>query len=77
MQLFSSINTTNEFEVATIAGGIYTKLVTSISGLAIGLLSYLGYSYLNTQIDKASHQMEAASADFLDLLQEPTQQQVS
>jgi biopolymer transport protein ExbB len=77
MQLFSAINTTNEFEVATIAGGIYTKLVTSISGLAIGLLAYLGYSYLNTQIDKASHQMEAASADFLDLLQEPTQQQAS
>ncbi|HAL94959.1 MAG: MotA/TolQ/ExbB proton channel family protein [Chitinophagaceae bacterium] len=77
MQLFSAINTTNEFEVATIAGGIYTKLVTSISGLAIGLLAYLGYSYLNTQIDKASHQMEAASADFLDILQEPTQQQVS
>lgn len=77
MQLFSAINTTNEFEVSTIAGGIYTKLITSISGLALGLLSYLGYSYLHTQIDKTSHKMEAASADFLDILQEPTHQQVS
>lgn len=72
MQMFSSITTSNEFEVSTIAGGIYTKLITSISGLVIGLIAYLGYSYLNTQIDKTSNKMEAASADFLDILQEPT-----
>lgn len=72
MQLFSGITNSNEFEVSTIAGGIYTKLVTSISGLVIGLLAYLAYSYLNTQIDKAANKMEAASADFLDVLQEPT-----
>lgn len=72
MQLFSRINNSNEFEVSTIAGGIYTKLITSITGLVIGLAAYLGYSYLNTQIDKASNRMEAASADFLDVLQEPT-----
>jgi biopolymer transport protein ExbB len=32
----------------------------------------LGYSYLNTQIDKTVHKMESASSDFLDILQEPT-----
>jgi len=72
MQLFSGITTSNEFEVGTIAGGIYTKLITSITGLVIGLAAYLGYSYLNTQIDKTANKMEAASADFLDVLQEPT-----
>lgn len=72
MQLFSNITTSNEFEVGTIAGGIYTKLITSITGLVIGLGAYLAYSYLNTQIDKTSNKMEAASSDFLDVLQEPT-----
>jgi biopolymer transport protein ExbB len=72
MQLFSRITSTNEFEVGTIAGGIYTKLITSITGLVIGLGAYLAYSYLNTQIDKTSNKMEAASSDFLDILQEPT-----
>lgn len=72
MQLFSRINSSNEFEVGTIAGGIYTKLITSITGLVIGLGAYLAYSYLNTQIDKTANKMEAASADFLDVLQEPT-----
>ncbi|HWR33660.1 MAG TPA: MotA/TolQ/ExbB proton channel family protein [Chitinophagaceae bacterium] len=72
MQLFSRINTSNDFEVSTIAGGIYTKLITSITGLVIGLAAYLAYSYLNTLIDKTSNKMEAASSDFLDILQEPT-----
>jgi biopolymer transport protein ExbB len=72
MQLFSNITNSNEFEVGTIAGGIYTKLITSITGLVIGLGAYLAYSYLNTQIDKTSNKMEAASSDFLDVLQEPT-----
>lgn len=72
MQLFSGITSANDFNVSTISGGIYTKLITSITGLVIGLGAYLGYSYLNTQIEKTSNKMESASADFLDILQEPT-----
>ncbi len=72
MQMFSGITTSNEFEVSTISGGIYTKLITSITGLVIGLFAYLAHSYLDTQIDKTSNKMEAASSDFLDILQEPT-----
>jgi biopolymer transport protein ExbB len=72
MKLFSSITASNQFEVSTISGGLYTKIITSITGLVIGLFAYMGYSYLNTQIDKTSNKMEAASTDFLDILQEPT-----
>jgi biopolymer transport protein ExbB len=72
MQLFFDINTTGEFVLNTIAGGLYVKLVTSISGLLIGLLAFLGHSYLHTQIDKTANRMEVAAADFLDILQEPT-----
>jgi biopolymer transport protein ExbB len=72
MQLFSKIHQANEVELGVISQGIYTKLITSISGLLIGLIAYLAYSYLNSQIDKAANRMEAASADFLDVLQEPT-----
>lgn len=72
MQLFSNINNSNEFEVGTIAGGIYTKLITSITGLVIGLAAYFGHSYLEAQLDKTGNKMEAATSDFLDVLQEPT-----
>lgn len=59
------------FSLETIAGGIYTKMVTSAVGLIIGLLSYVAYNYLNAQINKNVNRMEAASAEFLDILQEP------
>lgn len=71
MQLFSGIKDSG-FELGDLAGGIYTKLITSITGLLIGLLAYFAYNYLNTQIDKVANRMEAASSDFLDILQEPT-----
>jgi biopolymer transport protein ExbB len=72
MQLFFNINATGEYELSTIAGGIYTKLVTSISGLMIGLIAYLFHNVLHTQVEKAVNKMEASAADFLDVLQEPT-----
>lgn len=59
------------FSLETIAGGIYTKMVTSAVGLIIGLLSYVAYTYLNAQINKNVNRMEAASVEFLDILQEP------
>jgi biopolymer transport protein ExbB len=72
LQLFYRINTTHEFSTDAIAGGIYTKLITSAVGLTIGLLGYIAYNFLNTQIDKTINKMEASSAEFIDILQEPT-----
>jgi biopolymer transport protein ExbB len=72
LQLFYRINTTHEFSTDAIAGGIYTKLITSAVGLTIGLLGYIGYNFLNAQLDKTINKMESASAEFIDILQEPT-----
>ncbi len=72
MQLFFNINATGEYELSTIAGGIYTKLISSITGLVIGMLAYLLHNILQTQVEKTANRIEAAAADFLDVLQEPT-----
>jgi biopolymer transport protein ExbB len=72
MQVLSQIHNANEVAIGSVAQGIYTKLITSISGLLIGLIAYFGHSYLNSQIDKTANKMEAAASDFLDVLQEPT-----
>ncbi len=72
LQLFYNINATGEFTPAAIAGGIYTKMTTSAAGLIIGLLAYVAYNFLNTQINKTVNKMEVASAEFIDILQEPT-----
>lgn len=57
--------------ISQIADAMYVKLITSATGLIIGMLAYLGYSYLDTQISKTANKMEIASNDFIDLLQEP------
>ncbi|MFN4285894.1 MAG: MotA/TolQ/ExbB proton channel family protein [Lacibacter sp.] len=72
MQLFFNINATGEYELSTIAGGIYTKLISSITGLVIGMVAFLLYNILQTQVDKTANRIEGAAADFLDVLQEPT-----
>ncbi len=72
VQLFYGIASTGEYTLNTIAGGIYTKMITSAAGLIIGLIAYIGHNYLTTQIDKTANKMEAASAEFIDILQEPT-----
>ncbi len=72
VQLFSEISTEKSFTLDLIAGGIYIKMVTSATGLIIGLIAYVGHNYLSTQIDKTANKMETASADFLDILQETT-----
>jgi len=73
MQLFSQINEAGgEINLAVISQGIYTKLITSIAGLVIGLIAFLCYNYLHAQITRTANKMEASAADFLDVLQEPT-----
>lgn len=71
-QLFYSLATGGDFTIQTMADGIYTKVITSAAGLIIGLIAYVAHNVLTTQVDKTAYKMEAASSEFLDILQEPT-----
>ena len=72
LQLFKGIAASTEYTANTIADGIYVKMITSASGLIIGILAYIGHSYLTAQINRVENKMEIASAEFVDILQEPT-----
>ena len=71
-QLFYQLAATGDFTIQTMADGIYTKVITSAAGLIIGLIAYIAHNFLTTQVDKTAYKMETASAEFLDILQEPT-----
>ena len=71
IQTFFNISITSDITLGTIAGGIYVKMITSATGLLIGIMAYIGYSYLNAQIDKVVNKMEGASAEFIDVLHAP------
>ncbi len=70
--LLKEFATISNPSVSQIADAMYIKLITSASGLIIGMLAYLGYSYLDTQINRTANRMEASSSEFIDILQEPT-----
>jgi biopolymer transport protein ExbB len=71
-QLFYSLAATGDFTIQTMANGIYTKMITSATGLIIGLLAYIAHNFLTMQVDKTANRMETSSSEFLDILQEPT-----
>ncbi len=70
--LLKEFATISNPSISQIADAMYIKLITSASGLIIGMLAYMGYSYLDTQINRTANQMESASSEFIDILQEPT-----
>ncbi len=72
LALFKGIAQSTEYTPNTIADGIYIKMITSATGLIIGILAYIGHSYLAAQITRIENKMEIATAEFTDILQEPT-----
>lgn len=58
-------------DMGTLAEGIYTAMTTTVAGLIVGIIAYMGYNHLVVRTDKVVHAMEANAVDFLDLLNEP------
>lgn len=58
-------------DMSVLAEGIYTAMTTTVGGLVVGIVAYIGYNHLVVRTDKVIHQMEANAVDFLDLLNEP------
>jgi biopolymer transport protein ExbB len=61
-----------QIEVGALAEGIYTAMTTTVAGLVVGIIAFMGYNHLVVKTDKVVHQMEANATDFLDLLNEPS-----
>ncbi len=58
-------------EMGSLASGIYTAMTTTVAGLVVGIIAYIGYNHLVNRTDKVVHKMEANAVEFLDLLNEP------
>jgi biopolymer transport protein ExbB len=61
----------NNIEISTMAGGIYTALITTVGGLMVGVPAYFAYNYLVTRVEKVVFKLEANTMDFMDILNEP------
>ncbi|PRZ00705.1 MotA/TolQ/ExbB proton channel family protein [Marinilabilia salmonicolor] len=64
-------NAGSNIEVDMLAGGIYTALVTTVTGLIVGIIAYFAYNWLVARVEKVVFKMEARTMEFMDLLNEP------
>ncbi len=58
-------------DISLLAGGIYEAMITTITGLAVGIIAYICYNILVTRIEKVVFLLEAKATEFMDLLHEP------
>ncbi len=68
---FDMANAGNNIDVGVLSEGIYTAMVTTVTGLLIGIIAYFAYNYLVTRVDNVVHNMQSHALEFLDLLNEP------
>lgn len=69
--IFYEISLSKTVEIDVISKGLYQKMVSSGSGLAVGIIAFLFYYIIQMMVDKRLNAMERTSMQFLDLLQEP------
>jgi len=69
--IFHDVSVKGIIEIGTISGGLYVKMISSASGLIIGIVAYVLYNILNIMVDKVILKMETDSIEFIDLLEEP------
>ena len=69
--IFHDVSIKGAIEIGTISGGLYTKMITSATGLIIGIIAYVLYHILNMMVERIILRMETDAIDFIDLLEEP------
>ncbi len=71
IKIFYQISLQSSLEIDTISGGLYVKMISSASGLLVGMIAYSFYHYLMQRIDRVINKMEISAVQFVDLLEEP------
>lgn len=70
IKIFYNISLDNNISIGKISGGLYEKMITSASGLAIGIFAFIAYHWLNVMVNKAIKNMEISSIEFMEMIQE-------
>lgn len=68
--IFYEISLSKTVEIDVISKGLYQKMVSSGTGLFVGILAFVFYYIIQMMVDKRVNGMEKASADFIDIISE-------
>lgn len=61
----------NNIDIELLSTGIYQAMVTTVGGLIVGIVAFIFYNVLVSQIDKVVNLLESKSIEFMDVLNEP------
>ena len=71
IRIFYNISQTDNISIGVISGGLYEKMITSASGLIVGVFAYTAYHILSGMIDRFAARLEREAFDFMNIIQQP------
>jgi biopolymer transport protein ExbB len=69
--IFYSIAQTEDLSIGTISEGLYQKMISSGTGLVVGVIAFMGYNYLLTKVDNFSLHLQRGVLEFLKGIDKP------
>jgi biopolymer transport protein ExbB len=71
IKIFYKISITENVSIGNISGGLYEKMISSGSGLIVGIIAFAAYHLLNGMIDNFSLKVQKVNLDFVNIIQRP------
>jgi biopolymer transport protein ExbB len=69
IKIFYNISLTDNISIGIISGGLYEKMISSGTGLSVGIIAFTGYHVLNGMIHKFMDRVEEESLEFFNIIQ--------
>ena len=69
IKIFYNISLSDNISIGIISGGLYQKMISSGTGLIVGVIAYTAYHILNIMIDKYLSRIQVEAFDFVNIIQ--------
>ena len=69
IKIFYNISLSDNISIGIISGGLYEKMISSGTGLIVGVVAYTGYHLLSIMIDKYMSKIEQEAFEFTNIIQ--------
>ncbi len=71
IRIFYNISLSDNISIGIIAGGLYEKMITSGSGLIVGVIAYSAYHFLQQKINRFSLRIQKDAYEFMRSIMSP------
>lgn len=73
IHIFYNISLTDNISIGIISGGLYEKMITSGTGLIVGVSAYAAYHFIHQEIQNFSLRVQRDSFDFIRYIISPAE----